>query len=154
MFEVPSIGSGIDYSKQENFKDGESINEPQGVVDLSKALFHTSLLDESLLDISTQSYLDESYASQSFLQSEADLTISEILTSNNVVDNQISEIWNKKEDGLSRSTSGSSSPSIDDLITKRKPKTYAVQADLKLAKSFDEIKSKLAHQVKIKLIYL
>lgn len=57
-------------------------------------------------------------------------------------------MWNKKElSGSNSRTSSSSSISIDDLISKRKVKKYAIEGDLKLLKNFDEIKSKLAHTV-------
>ena len=142
--EIPTIGIGIDYSKasKDQLKASESIENPN-VVDLSKALFNTSF-DDSLLDISNQSFMNESIASVSFQQSEADNTITEILTLNENENNQINELWTKRE---SRSTSGSSSPSIDDLISKRKVKKYAIEADLKLVKCFDEIKPKLCNQV-------
>lgn len=145
LYQIPSIGDGIDFSKKtsDQLKSKEPFIESSSVVDLSKALFHPSITDESLLDISTQSYLDESYVNQSFLQSENDITISEILTEN--LENQ--DLWAKKDE-LSRSSSGNSSPLIDDLASKRKTKKYAILADAKLAKSFDEIKSKLAHQVR------
>jgi hypothetical protein len=81
----------------------------------------------------------------SFQQSENDNTITEILALNENEDNQINELWTKKD---SRSSSGSSSPSIDDLIAKRKTKKYAIEADPKLVKNFNEIKPKLCNQVK------
>ena len=142
--EIPTIGIGIDYSKasKDQLKASESKENPN-VVDLSKALFNTSF-DDSLLDISNQSFMNESIASASFQQNEADNTITEILTLNENENNQINELWTKRE---SRSTSGSSSPSIDDLISKRKVKKYAIEADLKLVKCFDEIKPKLCNQV-------
>lgn len=144
LFQIPSVGDGIDFSQKTTdvLKSKETFPESSTMVDLSKALFHQTIPDESILDISTQSYLDESFVNQSFLQSDNDITISEILTEN--LENQ--EIWSKKED-VSRASSGSSSPLVEDLLTKRKNKKYAIMADLKLAKSFDEIKSKLAHQV-------
>ena len=142
MNEIPTIGIGIDYSKasKEQLKPNE---EDPNVVDLGKALFNLSF-DDSLLDISNQSFMNESMASVSFQQNEADNTITEILTLNENENNQINELWTKRE---SRSTSGSSSPSIDDLISKRKVKKYAIEADLKLVKCFDEIKPKLCNQV-------
>jgi hypothetical protein len=99
--------------------------------------------------MSNQSILEESFASYSFQQNENNLTISEILTQNDNEDNEISELWKKKPENDSRSTSStaSSSPSIDDLISKRKVKKYAIEADMKLIKNYDEIKPKLAHQV-------
>ena len=99
--------------------------------------------------MSNQSVLEESFASYSFQQNENNLTISEILTQNDNEDNEISELWKKKTENDSRSTTStaSSSPSIDDLISKRKVKKYAIEADMKLIKNYDEIKPKLAHQV-------
>lgn len=144
LYQIPSVGDGIDFSQKSSdaLKSKEAFPENSTMVDLSQALFHQTMTDESILDISTQSYLDESFVNQSFLQSDNDVTISEILTEN--LENQ--DIWSKKEDS-SRPSSGSSSPLVEDLITKRKSKKYAILADLKLAKSFDEIKPKLAHQV-------
>jgi hypothetical protein len=154
--EIPGLGVGIDFttdaSNQQTNKSDANLQKGN-VVDLSKALFQS--FDDSLLNMSAQSYLDESsLASLSFQQNENDITLSELLTQNESEDhNQISELWTKKkgENGgaNSRSSSGSSSPNIDDLITKRKVKKYAIEADAKLVKSFDEIKPKLAHQVKV-----
>jgi len=74
------------------------------------------------------------------------VTISEILNQNNEnSDNEISEMWNKKSSGSNSRTSSSSSISIDDLISKRKVKKYAIEADLKLLKNYEDIKPKLAH---------
>lgn len=100
-----------------------------------------------MLDISNQSLLEESFASYSFQPNDSNLTISEILTQNEAEDAEVCELWKKKPDSSSRSSSSSSSPSIDELISKCKVKKYAIEADPKLAKSYDEIKSKLAHQV-------
>lgn len=108
-------------------------------------------MDDSL-NLSTQSYYDESSlnASLSFHQNENDITISEIIPPNELDENnQIIELF-KKGNGDSPGSGGSStgsSPSIDDLLAKRKVKKYAIEADQKLSNSFDEIKSKLAHQV-------
>ena len=82
-----------------------------------------------------------------FLQNENNLTISEILNQNENEDNEITELWNKKKTSNGSRSSSSSSISIDDLISKRKVKKYAIEADLKLLKNFEEIKPKLAHQV-------
>ncbi len=154
MNEIPTIGKGIDFSKKtDNLQQSES--KESNMIDLTKALFQQSF-DDSLLNISTHSYLDESsLASLSFQQNENEITLSELLTTNENEDNQISELFTKKADSnSSRSSSGSSSPNIDDLISKRKVKKYAIEADPKLVKNFDEIKSKLAHQVKILLFWL
>lgn len=122
-----------------------------GMVDLSKALFNTSF-DDSLLDISNQSFtnLNESLNS-TFQQSDNDNTITEILALNENDDNQISELWKKRD---SRSSSSSSSPSIDDLIAKRKVKKYAIEADPKLVKNFNDIKSKLCNTVSTKMYFI
>jgi hypothetical protein len=116
------------------------------VIDLSEAIYSASLLDDSL-NISSQSYLDESNASLSFQQNENDITISDIIILNENEDSQMNDLFNRKKPvDASGSLSGSSSPSIDDLV-KRKAKKYAIEADQKLVASFDEIKPKLAHQV-------
>ena len=116
------------------------------LVDLGKVLLNTSYLEDSVLDSTNQSFLDESLISLS-LQNENNLTISEILNQNENEDNEITELWNKKKTSNGSRSSSSSSISIDDLISKRKVKKYAIEADLKLLKNFEEIKPKLAHQV-------
>ena len=138
------MGVGIDFSSNKKLKQNDKSSSDNPIVDLSKALFNTSF-DDSLLDISNQSFLlNESLNSMSFQQSENDNTITEILALNENEDNHINELWTKRD---SRSSSGSSSPSIDDLIAKRKTKKYAIEADPKLVKNFNEIKSKLCNQV-------
>ena len=146
--EIPTVGMGIDFSKKSDILQQNDANMESNMVDLTKALFQQSF-DDSLLNISTHSYLDESsLASLSFQQNENEITLSELLTNNENEDSQIAELFTKKADNSSsRSSSGSSSPNIDDLISKRKVKKYAIEADLKLVKNFDEIKPKLAHQV-------
>ena len=67
----------------------------------------------------------------SFQFNENDKTITEILALSENEKNEINELWKK---GDSRSSSGSSSPSIYDLIEKRKVKKYAIEADPKLVK--------------------
>lgn len=147
MIEIPGIGTGIDFVKEKtkiSSKNNESLSNK---VDLGKALLTTSYLDDNLLDISNQSLLEESFASYSFQQNDNNLTISEILTQNDNEDSEICDLWKKKSETSSRTSSSScSSPSIDELISKRKVKKYAIEADLKLLKNFDEIKTKLAHQ--------
>ena len=165
LFELPSIGKGIDYAGKELAGLGLATGEknmvqalyhpsiPVNMVDLSQALYHTSILDDTLLDISSQSYLDESsLASMSFTANENDRTVLEILNSSeNNASDEISEMWNKKKDanesGGSSSTNSSSSSSPLP-VNKRKIKKYAIEPDAKSVKSFDEIKSKLAHSVK------
>ncbi len=149
LIEIPGIGSGIDFVKLNAKSNSKNNDISTNKVDLGKALLNTSYLDDNLLDMSNQSVLEESFASYSFQQNENNLTISEILTQNDNEDNEISELWKKKPENDSRSTSStaSSSPSIDDLISKRKVKKYAIEADMKLIKNYDEIKPKLAHQV-------
>lgn len=57
-------------------------------------------------------------------------------------------MWKKnKSNSISSRTSSSSSISIDDLISKRKVKKYAIAADMKLLKNYEDIKPKLAHSV-------
>jgi hypothetical protein len=124
--------------------DNNKLNE-SNVIDLSQALYHTSVHDDSL-NLSTQSYLDDSTLG-SINQNEADITISDILTLNEAENNQINELFAKRRSESGAGSSGSSSPSIDDLISKRKVKKYAIEADSKLVAQFDEIKPKLAHQV-------
>jgi len=138
---------GIDFSSNplKTTHTGNEANNGDNV-DLSKALFNTSF-DDSLLDISNQSFtthLNESLASMSFQHTENDNTITEILALNENENNQINELWTKRE---SRSSSSSSAPSIDDLIAKRKVKKYAIEADPKLVKNFNDIKPKLCNQV-------
>jgi hypothetical protein len=148
--EIPGIGDGIDFIKLNASKQNDSFNNNKNTnkVDLGKALLTSSYLDDNILDISSQSFLEESFANVSFQQNENNVTTSEILTQNDNEDNEISEMWKKKPENLSRSSSSSSSsPSIDELISKRKIKKYAIEADTKLLKNFEEIKSKLAHQV-------
>jgi hypothetical protein len=144
--EIPTIGMGIDFSSNPKAKKNyEQISNEN--VDLTKALFNTSF-DDSLLDISNQSFtnLNESLnTSMSFQHNENDKTITEILALNENEKNEINELWTKRD---SRSSSGSSSPSIDDLIAKRKVKKYAIEADPKLVKNFNDIKPKLCSQVR------
>ena len=127
--------------------DGKK-DHTSNLVDLGKVLLNTSYLEDSVLDSTNQSFLDESLISLS-LQNENNLTISEILNQNENEDNEITDLWNKKKANGSNGSrsSSSSSISIDDLISKRKVKKYAIEADLKLLKNFEEIKPKLAHQV-------
>ncbi len=149
MIEIPNIGTGIDFANQDqplkpNDKKRNSITPvSSNLVDLGKVLLNTSYLEDSIVD---SSFLDESLTSLSFQTNENNVTISEILNQHNEnSDNEISEMWNKKSSGSSSRTSSSSSISIDDLISKRKMKKYAIEADLKLLKSYEEIKPKLAH---------
>jgi hypothetical protein len=125
------------------------------LVDLGKVLLNTSYLEDSIIDSTNHSFMDESLISLS-LQNENNVTISEILNQNEYEkNNEITELWNRKKSSTSGSrTSSSSSISIDDLISKRKIKKYAIEADLKLLKNFDEIKSKLAHQVNKDLFFI
>jgi hypothetical protein len=152
LYEIPSIGKGIDYSARdsEQVVVGSLGPSEKNMVDLSQALYHTSVLDESLLDISAQSYLDES--SMSFQgPNENDRTVLEILNSNEGnVDNEIVDLWskNKKEGGVEGSSVNGSPSSASPTGSKRKVKKYAIEPDAKCVKSFDEIKSKLAHSVK------
>jgi hypothetical protein len=159
LYEIPSIGKGIDYSTRDSEQvvvgSSAGAQNEKNMVDLSQALYHTSVLDESLLDISAQSYLDES--SMSFQgQNENDRTVLEILNSNeNTGENQIVDLWskNKKEGGVEKSPgngslSSNSPTSTSPLGSKRKVKKYAIEPDAKCVKSFDEIKSKLAHSVR------
>jgi len=134
--EIPTIGNGIDFASRT--KPEKEKSESISNIDLTSAILNTSF-DESLLNTSTQSYFEESFVSIS----QAEHDISELLAINE--NEEINEIFTKKSE--SGSSSGSSTPSIDDLINKRKVKKYAIEADLKLTKSFDEIKPKLAHQV-------
>jgi hypothetical protein len=152
LTEVPyNIGPGIDFStKSIGNNQKEKQNKPN-LVDLSKAILQVpSSANDSFL--SNQSFGQEdsaSLASLSFQQNEADFTVSEILINNEYTEaaNEASELWNKKS--VSRSSSDSSSSlNIDELLSKRKIKKYAIEADQKLIKSFEEIKSNLAHQVR------
>ena len=170
--EIPSIGPGIDFTKRSVSNPSKSLAVGGGggdkasmafdkanVVDLSKVLFQS--LDDSLLHASSagnqtsSSFLDESFTSLSFQQQkEGETTISELFALNadeRLGDNQISELWNtnSKRKSESGTSSAGSSPSIDELLAaKRKVKKYAIEADAKLVKNFDEIKSKLAHSVR------
>lgn len=134
--EIPTIGYGIDFSKKT--KQEKEKSESISNIDLTNAILNSSF-DETMLNTSSQSYFEESFVS--IPQAEHD--ISELLAINE--NEEINEIFTKKSE--SGSSSGSSTPSIDDLINKRKVKKYAIEADMKLTKSFDEIKPKLAHQV-------
>ena len=102
-------------------------------------------MEDSLLDTSNQSYLDESVLSSSFAHNETDANISDILTLNE--NENENNLWTQGK-SESRTASPSGSPTMDDVVPKRKVKKYAMEADLKLVKLFDEIKPKLAHQVK------
>lgn len=145
-------------------KSGDKSN----LIDLSKALFtQTSLLIDDALNLSTnpssanQSLVagDESFLNESTASVTDAANISEILglVGDGVVpgsggSQEIAEIFEAKRrtaSGLSGASSGSraSTPSIEDLVGKRKIKKFAIEADPKLVQMFDEIKPKLAHNV-------
>jgi hypothetical protein len=164
LYDIPSVGKGIDYSARQNEQIVSSSTDAgsgqaggSDMVDLSQALYHTSVLDESsLLDISSQSFLDDSVLSHQGGQNENDRTVLEILNSNETtVDNEIVDLWaskGKREEDSA--TSSSSSPGSSNATSplggsaKRKVKKYAIEPDAKCVKGFDEIKSKLAHSVR------
>lgn len=155
MCEIPSIGRGIEYNEKylDELKSSDKrplSSEKSNLIDLSQALYHpTFSLDESTAtSVGNQSYLDESNLNESLNETAAN--ISDILTLNENASPSSELFANKRRSesaGAGSSGSRSSTPSIDDLVVKRKMKKFAIEADLKLVAQFDEIKPKLAHQV-------
>lgn len=153
LIEIPTIGYGIDFINKNDSKSASAIlGDRSNFIDAGRTFLNDSFLNDSFTDVlnQTSTTLDDSLNSLSLSHTEQDESISEYLNLNEKEENEIGELWSKNagQDG-SKSSSSSTSPTIDDLLSKRKIKKYAIEADPKLVKSFDEIKPKLAHQVTI-----
>jgi hypothetical protein len=167
LIEIPTVGRGIDFDNKYSKNDSQHITnatrhqsmfgQPKvtnknesGSVNIAQAFLRMTSLDESLLDISLdQSLLDESMLSLTHHMDLNDSSITDILA----LDNEDKKVDLDITPTKDTSTSSSNSDEQSVLSSKKTAKKWAIEADIKLVKSYDEIKSKLAYQVPSKLIF-